>query len=142
MPRGAGSWPAQHPRAGGEGRTGKLRDAGKEGGVRFGHCRGRRSAARSSNPPPVNASRCAPITFDNYVAMKDGPVPSATRDVLQPKFDHRAFYDETWPPWDRVPSPQDGARAFKFVRPKRQPNVRVLSESDRNALAESLSIVK
>src|ERR1700733_613301 len=27
-----------------------------------------------------------PITFDNYVAMVHGPVPSATRDILQPTF--------------------------------------------------------
>jgi hypothetical protein len=84
-----------------------------------------------------------PITFDNFVAMKDGPVPSATRDVLQPEFKSQYQYGgEAWPPWDRERSPEDGNLAHKFVRPKRKPNLRVLSETDIHALAEALSVVK
>ena len=83
-----------------------------------------------------------PITFDNYVAMKAGPVPSTTRDVLQPRFDAKHYYAESWPPWERVPSPADGSKAFKFIRPKRPPNLRVLSETDVTALSEALTLVK
>jgi hypothetical protein len=84
-----------------------------------------------------------PITFDNYVAMKDGPVPSATRDVLQPAFDPAYKYNEaSWPPWDRAASPADGRRAFKFIQPKRPPDLRVLSQTDIEALSEALTFVK
>jgi hypothetical protein len=84
-----------------------------------------------------------PITFDNFVAMKDGPVPSATRDILQPEFNPRPQYGaEAWPPWDRERSPEDGGLAHRFVRPKRKENLRILSETDVHALSEALSVVK
>jgi len=83
-----------------------------------------------------------PITYDNFVAMRDGPVPSFTRDVLQPGFKPRPFYNEEWPPWERVPSPPDGKLAHKFINPKREPNLRALSKSDTQELSQALSIVK
>jgi hypothetical protein len=83
-----------------------------------------------------------PITFDNFVAMEHGPVPSATRNLLQPDFDGGALFDDAWPPWDRVRSPEDGGSACKFINPKRAENGRVLSETDRHELAEALSVVK
>jgi hypothetical protein len=84
-----------------------------------------------------------PITFDNFVAMKDGPVPSTTRDVLQPDFNPRFQYSgEAWPPWERERSPEDGNLAYRFVKPKRKENLRVLSETDLHALSEALSVVK
>lgn len=83
-----------------------------------------------------------PITFDNFVAMAHGPVPSATRDVLQPSFRGKPFYKEAWPPWDREPSPVDGPKAFKFIRPKRKENARALSQSDVAALTDALLVVK
>ena len=39
-------------------------------------------------------------------------------------------------------SPSDGQKAFKFIRPKRKENLRVLSKSDISALSEALSVVK
>jgi hypothetical protein len=83
-----------------------------------------------------------PITFDNYVAMVHGPVPSATRDILQPNFKSEPHYKDAWPPWDREPSPSDGPKAFKFFRPKPKENSRVLSKSDIGALMDALLIVK
>jgi hypothetical protein len=83
-----------------------------------------------------------PVTYDNFVAMKDGPVPSFTRDVLQPSFTGRPYYNEEWPPWERQPSPPDGARAHKFVNPKREANLRGLSKTDTQELAQALSLVK
>lgn len=83
-----------------------------------------------------------PVTFDNYVAMEHGPIPSATRDILQPKFKGKPYFNEAWPPWDRVPSPSDGPKAFKFIRPKRKENLRILSKSDVSALTDALLVVK
>jgi len=83
-----------------------------------------------------------PITFDNYVAMVHGPVPSATRDILQPTFKGKPHFREEWPLWDRQPSPSDGAKAFKFIKPKRKENLRILSKSDVSALTDALLVVK
>lgn len=84
-----------------------------------------------------------PITFDNFVAMEHGPVPSATRNVLQPDFNPLFHYgEEQWPLWTRERSPEDGASAYKFVNARRRENLRVLSETDVHALSEALSVVK
>jgi hypothetical protein len=83
-----------------------------------------------------------PITYDNFAAMKDGPVPSATRDILQPGYKGRPHYIEEWPPWDRVPSPADGNLAHKFINAKREPNLRALSKTDTQCLREALTLVK
>jgi Antitoxin SocA-like, Panacea domain len=83
-----------------------------------------------------------PVTFDNYVAMEHGPVPSATRDILQPKFKGKLHFDESWPLWNRVPSPSDGPKSFKLIRPKRKENLRILSKSDLSALTDALLVVK
>lgn len=83
-----------------------------------------------------------PITFDNFLAMEHGPVPSATRDVLREDFKSQIHFNEQWPPWDREKSPADGPNAFRFVHPKRKDDSRVLSETDRAELSEALAIVK
>jgi len=83
-----------------------------------------------------------PITFDNYTAMKNGPVPSAAFDMLKQDYDGSAQFGESWPLWVSEPSPADGQRALKFHKLKRQPNIRALSSSDRAALSEALSNVK
>ena len=84
-----------------------------------------------------------PISFDNYYAMKDGPVPSATYDLLGDERPENFGPDfGPWPLWSREPSPKDGTRALKYVRPKRSANRRVLSETDISALSEALSLIK
>ncbi|WP_456816182.1 type II toxin-antitoxin system antitoxin SocA domain-containing protein [Bradyrhizobium sp. USDA 4508] len=84
-----------------------------------------------------------PVTFDNFVAMEHGPVPSATRDVLQPEFNPLFhFGDEAWPLWTRERSPEDGGLAHRLVNPKRRENLRVLSDTDVHALSDALSVVK
>jgi uncharacterized phage-associated protein len=84
-----------------------------------------------------------PISFDNYYAMKDGPVPSATYGMLGDERPQE-FLPElgSWPLWHKEPSPTDGSRAVKYVRPKRSANIRVLSATDINALTEALSLIK
>lgn len=83
-----------------------------------------------------------PITFDNYTAMKNGPVASQAYNMLKPDFDGGKHFEENWPIWTSESSPADGNNARKFHRLKRQPNVRALSESDRTTLLEALEIVK
>jgi len=84
-----------------------------------------------------------PVAYDNYYAMKDGPVPSAAYELLGDERPEK--YDAefgVWPLWNKEPSPKDGRLASKFVRPKRSANVRVLSETDISALKEALSLIK
>jgi hypothetical protein len=83
-----------------------------------------------------------PVTFDNYAAMKDGPVPSTTREILQPGYKGKPHFNEEWPPWDRVPSPEDGGLAHKFVNPRREANLRALSKTDTQELKQAFEIVK
>ena len=82
-----------------------------------------------------------PITFDNYYAMRDGPVPSEAKKMLMPAYAPKDLSD-SWPLWAMEPSPQDGRSAYKYVRPTRKANSRVLSATDISALNEALSNVK
>ena len=84
-----------------------------------------------------------PISFDNYYAMKDGPVPSAIYELLGDERPEK-FTPEfgAWPLWHKEPSPKDGGNVMKFVRPKRSANLRMLSETDISALKEALSLIK
>lgn len=83
-----------------------------------------------------------PITFDNYVAMKDGPVPSQAYDMLKPSYRADKDIEDIWPLWLRTPSPSDGSRAYKYSGVKRNPNLRVLSTTDQDELAHALTVVK
>lgn len=78
-----------------------------------------------------------PITYDNYVAMVHGPVPSFTYDLLKPSFNFAHVYGVKAAPWTTV---KDGAKNI-FVHAKREPNLRVLSKSDQIELEEGLNIV-
>lgn len=83
-----------------------------------------------------------PVTFDNYAAMKDGPVPSETYNMLGEDYDNAHEFGREWPLWQKEPSPDDGKLAMKYVRPRRSANLRALSETDRSALREALLLVK
>lgn len=84
-----------------------------------------------------------PISFDNYYAMKDGPVPSAAYELLGDERPEKYGPEfGAWPLWHKEPSSADGARAMKFIRPKRSSNLRLLSETDTLALKEALSLIK
>ena len=79
-----------------------------------------------------------PITFDNYFAMKDGPVPSLSYDLL--KEDAYALRDVGgYVPWVRQ---HRIANIYDFVEPARAPSDEVLSPSDKRALADALAVVK
>lgn len=85
-----------------------------------------------------------PITFDNYYAMKDGPVPSKVYEILKSDSNNLELMKEieNWPLWHKIESPEDGIDVFKYVRPKRSANLRVLSDTDKSALKDSLAHIK
>lgn len=74
-----------------------------------------------------------PITFDRYVALEHGPVPSSVYDLLKSDPVPRGF------PWSKS---LVGAKAFQYKDAQRQYNDEVLAESDVEALAESFITVK
>lgn len=80
-----------------------------------------------------------PISFDNYAAMENGPVPSTAYDMLKPSHD----WGPEGAPWQTAPAPEAKSnKAVKYVRPVRSANLRKLSESDIAKLREALSLVK
>jgi hypothetical protein len=82
-----------------------------------------------------------PITFDNYVAMEHGPVPSTAYNFL--KEDGRVIrkYPDVLP-WSRAKAPDLGKSCFRYWAPKRAPNEDILSPSDFDELRSALTIVK
>lgn len=79
-----------------------------------------------------------PITFDNFFAMKFGPVPSRTYDMLKPNFDWAAIGLEG-APWHTL---QVNAQTREYCRPKRSANRRKLSGTDISLLNQSFQDVK
>jgi hypothetical protein len=76
-----------------------------------------------------------PITFDNYVAMQQGPVPSLIYNLLMlPN-----TFDEIY----HSPRPWSVTRAGRYnrYRASRKPNLRVLSQTDQEALDEGFKTV-
>jgi hypothetical protein len=83
-----------------------------------------------------------PITFDNYTAMKFGPVPSETYAMLKPDYAGGRYFDEPWPPWERQSAPEFGPTACAYSCPRRPANLRKLSKTDVGELSEALDFVK
>lgn len=82
-----------------------------------------------------------PITYDNYVAMENGPVPSTAYNFLK----EHAYIMRVWGqdlPWKRRPAPELGKNCNAFEQPARQASEDVLSPSDQKALATGLSMVR
>lgn len=82
-----------------------------------------------------------PITFDNYIAMDHGPVPSFAYSLLKGDVDIKQLYGVDGPMWDRVAAPDISKSAFRFSKPRRKPNLDVLSKSDIEALSDALTVV-
>lgn len=77
-----------------------------------------------------------PITFDKYVAMKHGPVPSFAYDALKPSF--------VWPSVGRTSAPwisEQGYKSHLFSLSGEQPDMRKLSNSDVSCLSDALRTV-
>lgn len=82
-----------------------------------------------------------PVTFDNYVAMENGPVASEAYDMLKPTYDWFNRMGLNAAPWSRRRSPSDGPNAFRYDA-NRPANRKKLSQTDLEALNEGLTLVK
>lgn len=81
-----------------------------------------------------------PITFDNYVAMQHGPVPSFAYELLKNESDP-GWLGVGALPWECVPGHLNKPNICTYRNPKRQPSDDVLSESDKEALSDALATV-
>lgn len=82
-----------------------------------------------------------PITYDNYVAMENGPVPRFAYECLKHKVDFEREFGFDEAPWTREPAPELSKNAFKYTPTEILYNVDVLSASDLEALSQALSAV-
>lgn len=82
-----------------------------------------------------------PITFDNYVAMDHGPVPSFSYNVLKGDANLNDIGIRKLP-WTTVSAPEIGKNARLFsIDPQSKIEFDELSESDQDALSQALVIV-
>lgn len=81
-----------------------------------------------------------PITYDNYVAMKHGPVPSFTYDLLKENRSALRKYGKKLP-WHRRAAPELGPKCFSFERPTREVSEDNLSPSDIDKLLRAFTVV-
>lgn len=77
-----------------------------------------------------------PITFDSYVAMNHGPVPSFAYDCLKPSFRWNIIGLQT-APWV---SEADG-KVHRFSSPVNEPDLQKLSSSDQGFLMDAIGTV-
>lgn len=82
-----------------------------------------------------------PITYDNYVAMVHGPVPSLAYDFLKEDAYAMRKYGIVRFPWVRRSAPEFGARCNSFEQPERPVDEDVLSPSDIEEIQAALTIV-
>jgi uncharacterized phage-associated protein len=82
-----------------------------------------------------------PVTFDNYVAMKDGPVPSLAYNLLKDNPDAKRTHDVAIP-WDRKPAPHISPRAFIYEIHADRVHIDALSPSDIDELKAAFVVIK
>lgn len=79
-----------------------------------------------------------PVTFDNYAAMRKGPVPSLAYDALKPSKPYKELMGSDRP-WTCSPKGSN-PEANEFTA-KKLPDLQILSGSDIDALEYGLKIV-
>jgi uncharacterized phage-associated protein len=77
-----------------------------------------------------------PVTFDNYVAMTHGPVPSLTYDLLKPNTNFNTYFDEERP-W----TIESEGKVNRFVKIQREHKKEVLSKTDISVLDSAIDII-
>jgi uncharacterized phage-associated protein len=83
-----------------------------------------------------------PITFDNYTAMENGPVPSAAYNFLKrDNISMKTFRIKDFP-WESTPAPQISKQAEIFTLKDDAISFDALSESDIEELNKALLKVK
>lgn len=83
-----------------------------------------------------------PITFDNYTAMENGPVPSAAYNFLKrDNISMKTFRIKDFP-WKSTPAPQISKQAEIFTLKDQDVSFDSLSESDIEELDKALLRVK
>jgi uncharacterized phage-associated protein len=87
-------------------------------------------------------NRCGrPVTYDNYFAMRDGPVASLAYNILKQDPKTLVEHDIHDLPWRRV-GPQTGSGRFYYEDAKEvEEDGETLSPSDASALADALTVV-
>ena len=85
----------------------------------------------------AHLNKCGrPVTYDRYVAMNHGPVPSFAYDCLKPDFQWGSMGMDA-APWE---SEADG-KVHRFSAPANEPDARKLSDSDRRFLKDAIGTV-
>lgn len=82
-----------------------------------------------------------PVVFDNYVAMKAGPVPSFAYGLLKKDATRLAKVGGSVP-WRSEPAPEFGENSLSYHSPARDWNRDLFSETDLEELNAALTIVK
>ncbi|WP_428490771.1 Panacea domain-containing protein [Rhodopila sp.] len=78
-----------------------------------------------------------PITFDNYFAMKEGPVPSLAYDLLKQSQATMKRMHLRKLPWRRTKNPETGTGRYFYFDADYSELEASLSESDQESLANS-----
>jgi uncharacterized phage-associated protein len=79
-----------------------------------------------------------PVTFDNYVAMENGPVPSLAYDALKPNVNYKSRFGVERP-WTSIPD-KENSNINRFT-PLRKANEDYLSRSDIKSLRNAFGTV-
>jgi len=83
-----------------------------------------------------------PITFDNYTAMENGPVPSTSYNFLKrDNYCMKAFRIKDFP-WKATPAPHISKQAEVYSLKEKESDLDALSESDIEELHGALMRVK
>ncbi|WP_163005992.1 Panacea domain-containing protein [Methylobacterium brachiatum] len=82
-----------------------------------------------------------PITYDNYVAMKHGPVPSLAYDFLKGNGKALSTYGLSSLPWTRASAEYRGSGCYIFTDATTVDEEAVLSQSDMAALDTALHAI-